>query len=263
MATGGYKDIATNPRANYAMYKFWQEKARARMTDPSKMDIAAPLEQFQWIGGKRNALEQKYFEMIDKPNVKLINLKITPIKEIVASGVVVVAEGGAEALHELDVLIFSTGYDSVTSGLYDMNITDRNGETLEENWKDGIQTYDGMKVPDMPNAFLLYGPQAPTALANGPTFIELQVEWTGQHLDGLDQRGDRIVETTREAAKEWADRAFSIWNSPKLRDQDSWWVGANIPGKKREPLIWLGGTKLWWEICTAGLADWAPFVSKP
>ncbi|OAA57336.1 Flavin monooxygenase-like protein [Cordyceps fumosorosea ARSEF 2679] len=264
MATMGYNDITTNADANATMYRFWRDKARARMTDRAKMAIVAPTEPFQWIGGKRSALEQNYFEMIDRPNVKLVNLKKAPISRVTPSGIVVGGEGEGDGddLHELDVLIFSTGYDSVTGGMYDMNILDRHGRSLREKWKDGIHTFAGMMIPDMPNAFLLYGRQAPTALANGPTFIELQVEWIGKVLDGMERRGEEMVEATQEAAREWADRTFSIWNSLRVRDQDSWWVGSNIPGKRREPLIWFGGTKLWWDLCNVGLVDWEPFTSR-
>lgn len=260
--TGGYQDMGMNPSANRAMYNFWAEKTRARMTDAKKKDIVAPVEQFQWIGGKRPALEQEYFEMIDKPNVKLVSLKETPISEVAESGIVVADEKGRQEMHKLDVLIFATGYDSVTGGLYDMNVTDRNGRTLQQKWNSGIQTYGGMMVSDMPNAFFLYGPQAPTALANAPTFLELQMELIENILDEMRVRNVRSTEVTDTAAKWWSDKTFSIWNSLKAKDQDSWWVGANIPGKKREPLIWFGGTKLWWDLCMEGLKDWTPFVSK-
>ncbi|KAF7553934.1 hypothetical protein G7Z17_g3307 [Cylindrodendrum hubeiense] len=263
---GGYAFLSSNlpeyivnKQANADVYDFWVNKVRARMADPVKRDIVAPLQQFQWIGTKRPSLEMDYYEMIDRPNVSLVNLKSTPIKEFTNGGITTV-DGKA---HKLDIVIVATGYDSVTGSLYDMNITDKEGVSLRKKWQDGIKTYLGMMVPGLPNAFFLYGPQAPTSLANGPPFLELQVEWVTAFLKKMKSDKLKAVEVSNEAAEEWGQASLKVFNILLNRETPSWWNGANIPGKRREPLIWHGGIPAWWQECSNALADWSKFtVSK-
>ncbi|UNI18452.1 hypothetical protein JDV02_004720 [Purpureocillium takamizusanense] len=251
-----FRDYTVDKEANAEVYSFWASKVRARITDPEKRDIMAPLEQLHWICTKRPSLEMDYYEMIDRPNVKLVDLKETAIREFVANGVTT-DEG---KLHELDVVVFATGYDSVTGSLYDMNIHDKNGVLLQKKWKDGIKTHLGMMVPDLPNAFVLYGPQAPTSLANGPPFLELQVEWVTKVLQRMKEDDLCTLEASPAAAAAWAELSYQIFQAMLYRDTPSWYNGANIPGKRQEPLIWLGGVKAWWEACNDALEDWSTFT---
>ncbi|GJN85501.1 hypothetical protein PLIIFM63780_009068 [Purpureocillium lilacinum] len=262
-ARGGYAffsslfpDYMMNKTANVEVYDFWASKVRARISDPEKRDIMAPLKQFQWICAKRPSLEMDYYEMIDRPNVKLVDLKKTPIREFVANGAT--TEDGK--LHELDVVVFATGYDSVTGSLYDMNIHDKNGVVLQKKWKDGIKTHLGMMVPDIPNAFFLYGPQAPTSLANGPPFLELQVEWVTKVLQRMKDDGVCALETSPAAAAAWAELSYQIFQVVLHHETPSWYNGSNIPGKRQEPLVWFGGVKGWWEACNDALKDWSKFT---
>ncbi|KAH8655973.1 hypothetical protein BGZ61DRAFT_541153 [Ilyonectria robusta] len=265
-ARGGYGFLSSNfpenmfsKEANAEVYDFWVNKVRARMTDPVKRDIVAPLKQFQWIGTKRPSLEMNYYEMLDRPNVKLVDLKSTPIKEFTSGGITTIDDKA----HELDVVVFATGYDSVTGSLYDMNINDKGGNSLQKKWEEGIKTYLGMMVPGLPNAFILYGPQAPTALANGPPFLELQVEWVTKLLDNMKKDKVQTVEVSSEAAEAWGQASSDTFEMLLHRETPSWWNGANIPGKRREPLIWHGGIPAWWKECSNALADWSKFtVSK-
>jgi len=262
-ARGGYAffsslfpDYMVNKTANAEVYDFWASKVRARISDPEKRDIMAPLKQFQWICAKRPSLEMDYYEMIDRPNVKLVDLKKTPIREFVANGAT--TEDGK--LHELDVVVFATGYDSVTGSLYDMNIHDKSGVVLQKKWKDGIKTHLGMMVPDIPNAFFLYGPQAPTSLANGPPFLELQVEWVTKVLQRMKDDGVCALETSPAAAAAWAELSYQIFQVVLHHETPSWYNGSNIPGKRQEPLVWFGGVKGWWEACNDALKDWSKFT---
>nr|XP_036584414.1 cyclopentanone monooxygenase [Colletotrichum truncatum]KAF6793932.1 cyclopentanone monooxygenase [Colletotrichum truncatum] len=173
LTLSNYRDIMYDKTANSSLYEFWMRKTRARMSNPEKMDIVAPLKQSQWFGAKRVNLEMDYYEMLDRPNVKLVDLKKTPLKSFSRNGVVTEGHDSTLDHHELDVMILATGYDSVTGSLLGMNIHDRHGLRLEEKWKDGISTDLGMLVPEMPNAFLLYGPQGPITQTNAPSFIEL------------------------------------------------------------------------------------------
>lgn len=199
-----------------------------------------------------------YYEMLDRPNVKLVDLKSTPIKEFTSGGITAIDDKA----HELDIVVFAAGYDSVTGSLYDMNINDKDGNSLQKKWEDGIKTYLGMMVPGLPNAFILYGPQAPTALANGPPFLELQVEWITKLLDNMKKDKVQTVEVSSETAEAWGQASSDAFEMLLHRETPSWWNGANIPGKRREPLIWHGGIPAWWKECSNALADRSKFTVR-
>ncbi|KAJ3460342.1 hypothetical protein MRS44_011209 [Fusarium solani] len=254
-----YPEHHYDKKSNAELYQFWVEKVRARISDPSKRDIMAPLEQFQWIGAKRPNLEMDYYETLDQPNVKLVSLKKSAIKEFVSDGIVTLTEGVDEH-HELDLVIVATGYDSVTGSLYEMNVTDKTGTKLKENWKDGIYTWLGMMAPGLPNAFMLYGPQAPSGLANGPPFLELQVEWLVNFLQKLEKEKATTVEVSSEAAVEYRQKNIDAYSHSLISETPSWWNGSNIPGKNKEPLFWVGGLQAWRQESLKGLEDWSRFV---
>ncbi|KAJ3544356.1 hypothetical protein NM208_g3097 [Fusarium decemcellulare] len=254
-----YPEHHYDKQSNAEVYQFWAEKTRARMNDPYKRDIMAPLEQFQWIGAKRPNLEMDYYEMIDQPNVKLVSLKQSAIKEFGPGGIVTSAQGVDEH-HELDVIIVATGYDSVTGSLYEMNVTGRDGTKLQEKWKDGIYTWLGMMAPGLPNAFMLYGPQAPSGLANGPPFLELQVEWLAKFLQKLEEEKATTVEVSSQAAADYRQKNIDAYSHSLMSEVASWWNGSNIPGKNKEPLFWVAGMQAWRQEGLKGLEDWSRFI---
>lgn len=264
-ARGGYSFLVSNyydflldEKTNGIFYDYWVQQVRKRMTNPEKMDLVAPLKQHMLVGTKRPSLEQDYYEMIDRPNVILHNLKQSPIIEFDASGV---ATGNSESIqhHDLDVVIFATGYDAVTGSLLDLGITDKNQKPLTEKWKVGVLTHLGLMIPDTPNLFMVYGPQAPTSLANGPPFIEMEVDWICKAIEKMQKEGIETVEPTQQAAEHWREQVFEASQRTLYPKTDSWYMGANIPGKRREPLIWLGGMPSWWKCCTEALETWDGF----
>ncbi|KAK1658070.1 hypothetical protein BDP55DRAFT_565913 [Colletotrichum godetiae] len=262
LTLSNYRDIMFDKAANSSIYDFWAQKTRARMTDPEKRDIVAPLEQFQWFGAKRVNLEMDYYEMLDRPNVKIVDLKKTPITSCFDQGIVT---EGRESLqhHQLDVIIAATGYDSVTGGLFEMNIHDKDGVKLQKTWEAGIDTYLGMLVPGMPNAFLLYGPQAPTTHTNAPSFIELQVDWIASLLGKMRKDDVRSVEPAKASCRSWKEKVANAFNAGLFRESTAWWTGANIAGKRVEPLVFFGGVQVWRQECQRALDDWSSFrVSK-
>ncbi|KAK0387427.1 hypothetical protein NLU13_5739 [Sarocladium strictum] len=261
-ARGSYAILSSNflelsylKEANAEFYKYWAKRVRARISDPRKRDIMAPLEQFQWIGTKRPNLEMDYYEMIDRPNVELVSLKENEIRSFTPTGIVTTGASGDEVEHGLDIVIMATGYDSVTGSLYEMNIEDKNSLRLQEKWAESIQTYLGMFVPSMPNAFMLYGPQAPSGLSNGPPFLELQVDWIVQFLADIKARGTPNFEVKPDVAVSYVQRNLAIYSHLLLKDTPSWWNGSNIPGKNREPLFWVGGLQTWRQETVEALKD--------
>ncbi|GKT52027.1 baeyer-Villiger monooxygenase [Colletotrichum spaethianum] len=259
LTQSNYRDIAFDKTANACLYDFWVRKTRSRMTDPEKRDIVAPLDQFEWFGATRVNLEMDYYEMLDRPNVKLIDLKKTPIQSFDRQGIVTKTTD-AITHHDMDIVIMATGYDSLTGSLLDMNIRDKHGVRLRDAWKNGISTYLGMMVPDMPNAFVLYGPQGPTTQTNAPPFIELQVDWVVSLLERMREDGLRSIEPSEESCRSWKSLVMDAFESTLFRDSTAWWTGANIPHKNIEPLVFLGGVQQWRHLCSCSLDDWASFV---
>lgn len=152
---GGYRDFLFDQKANDLMYDFWKKKVRARVTDPKKRDIIAPIVPPHPIGTKRPSLEQDYYECIDRPNVEVISLKETPIQEFYQDGLVT-----SDGKHrKFDVVILATGYDAITGSFTAMGLRDTNGLDMKERWKDGVRTHLGMTCAGFPNMFMVYSPQ--------------------------------------------------------------------------------------------------------
>ncbi|KAL4895001.1 hypothetical protein BDV59DRAFT_211868 [Aspergillus ambiguus] len=250
-----YYDFLLDEKANSIFYDYWAQQVRKRMTDRTKMDLVAPLKQAHWIGTKRPSLEQDYYEMIDRPNVVLHDLKKAPIAQFTTKGTEC-ADGNHQ---DLDIVIFATGYDAVTGSLQDLGIKDKRGVPLRKKWETGIATYLGLMIPDAPNLFLVYGPQAPTSLANGPPFIEMEVDWICEVISKMRKEGLSTVEPTAEATDHWREEVRTASEHTLYPQTDSWYMGANIPGKRREPLIYLGGMQRWWASCNEALHKWKGF----
>lgn len=253
-----YHDFLLNEQVNSIFYDYWVQQVRARMTDLVKMDLVAPLKQQMLVGTKRPSLEQDYYEMIDRSNVTLHDLKRSPIVDFAATGAITRDENGVQH-HDLDILIFATGYDAVTGSLLDLKITDKNNQPLAEKWKGGVLTHLGLMVPDAPNLFMVYGPQAPTSLANGPPFIEMEVDWICRCIEKMRVENLITIEPTTQSAEAWREQVRLISEHTLYPKTESWYMGANIPGKRREPLIWLGGIPAWWKSCNESLKSWSGF----
>lgn len=259
VAVRNFQELQLDKEANISFYKFWVEQVRKRLTDPEKQDIVAPLEQCYWVGTKRPSLEQDYYEMLNRPNVKLINLRKAKLEKFVQDGIVTTTSDGSTGstseTRQFDIVICSTGYDAVTASIYDLNIHDKNGLRLQEKWKDGIITHLGLMVPDMPNAFFLYGPQAPTSFTSAPSFLELEIEWMLTIFDKLKHGNLTKIVPTQEASETWRAKNAACLEKVLHRETASWWTGENIPGKRRESLLWIGGQGSWWKECEADLKD--------
>lgn len=138
---------------------------------------------------KRPSLEQDYYESIDRPNVELVNLKKTPIKDIPAEGIV------ADELRKSDIIILATGYDAMTGSLIDLEINDKHGRLLQKKWQDGVETYLGLMIESMPNMFIVYSLQAPTALYN-----RSQIDWIVEVLQRMKKEGIKSIDQQQEFA---------------------------------------------------------------
>uniref|UniRef100_A0A8H7N8K5 FAD/NAD(P)-binding domain-containing protein n=1 Tax=Bionectria ochroleuca TaxID=29856 RepID=A0A8H7N8K5_BIOOC len=213
-----YQDVIRHTEANKYAYEFWQKPP-------------------YYFGTKRATLEQRYYEVYNSENVDLIDAKKNPIVKIVPDGVI--TKDGK--LRELDVLIFATGFDSVTGGILSIDIKGVDGLSLQQKWKDGTYTHLGMMTSGFPNMMFLYGPQGPTSFCNGPTCAEVQGDWIAKtiiHLRDLDRQR---IDATTEAEQEWRALVNQIGDMTLLPQTTSEYMGTNIPGKPKEMLNFLGG----------------------
>jgi cation diffusion facilitator CzcD-associated flavoprotein CzcO len=241
---GSFSDILLNEEANRAAYKFWRNKTRARINDPAVAEILAPTEPIHPFGVKRPSLEQHFYEIFNQHNVSLVDLRTTPIERITRSGIRTAAGD-----HKLDVLVLATGFDAVTGGLTSIDIRGTQGETLKEKWAKGVRAHLGMAVAGFPNLLFVYGPQSPNAFCNGPTCAELQGDWIARLLDHLRQRNYMRVEATVSAEEAWRAQVLELADATLFPRADSWYLGANIPGKPREILAFAGGLPAYMAKC--------------
>jgi len=228
---GTFSDIILNEEANRLAYEFWRDKTRARIDDPVVADKLAPNDPPHPFGTKRPSLEQWYYEVFNQDNVTLVDVRDEPIEEITPTGV----RAGSRD-YELDILVLATGFDASTGGLTQIDIRGLSGRSLKDTWCNGVQTYLGFGIPDFPNLLMLYGPQSPTAFCNGPTCAELQGDWVVDCLCYLRDNGFTRIEATADAGASWTQHMAELASFTLLPQAESWYMGANIPGKPRQLL---------------------------
>jgi len=232
---GTFSDIGFDLAANQLAYEFWRDKTRARIKDPVTAEKLAPTKPPHPFGTKRPSLEQWYYEVFNQDNVALVDLRDEPIEEITATGV-----RTALRHHPLDILVLATGFDASTGGLTQIEIRGLSGRTLKESWQRGVQTHLGIGIPDFPNLLMLYGPQSPTAFCNGPTCAELQGDWVADCLCHLRDKGLTRIVASRAAGESWTEHMAELASRTLLPLAESWYMGANIPGKPRQLLHHIG-----------------------
>jgi cation diffusion facilitator CzcD-associated flavoprotein CzcO len=248
--TNNFYDVMIDERANLTAYEFWREKVRARIDDPSVVELLAPIEPPHPFGVKRPSLEQTYYEAFNQDNVHLVDVKATPIERITPPGVQTTT-----GHHDLDLLVMATGFDAVTGGLTSIDIRGPSGVSLKESWESGVRTHLGVATSGFPNLLYVYGPQSPSGFCNGPTCAEVQGDWIVEMLSDLRERGVRRFEATTEAEDAWRTQMHAITDMTLFPMADSWYMGANIPGKPREMLNFPGGLPFYADACRACAAD--------
>lgn len=163
-----FNNVSLNREANSVVYEFWKSKVRQRLTDPKKQRLMAPDQAPYFFGTKRTPLEHDYYDVLNQENVEVVDLNTHPITAFTKRGMRL---EGEEEEREFDAVICATGFDSFTGSLCSMGLANKDGVDIKHVWKDGVRTYMGIMMNGFPNAFLVYSPQAPSVLANGPTII--------------------------------------------------------------------------------------------
>jgi len=241
---GSYQDILTDEEANATAYVFWRDKVRARVKDPAVADKLAPTKPMHPFGVKRPSLEQRYFEAYNQPNVQIVDLLESPIDRVTPMGVET-----KDREVELDILVLATGFDFLTGGLTSIDIRGTNGETLREKWSGGSRAHLGLASAHFPNLLYIYGPQSPSAFCNGPTCAELQGDFIISCIEHMRRNNFRRIEATEEAEDAWRDHVAELVEATLFPRAQSRYLGANIPGKKREMLVYPGGLPLYLRKC--------------
>lgn len=242
-----FRDQMIDPAANEEARKFYEEKVRAIIDDPEVADLLIPND--HPIGTKRICTDTNYFQTFNRPNVELVSVRKTPIDSVDSTGIAT-----TEAHYKVDVIVLATGFDAMTGALAKVDIVGRGGRTLYDDWRAGPRTYLGLGVNGFPNMFLVSGPGAPAVLANMVLHAEAHVNWIAACIAHLDDHGYQAIEATRQAVDDWGAECSRRAEATLFTKADSWYMGANVPGKPRVFMLFIGGFGVYLDIC-ADVAD--------
>lgn len=245
-----YTDLLSNEAANAEWCAFIARKIRGIVEDPVTAEMLIPKD--HRFGEKRPPFVTGYYEVFNRPNVSLVDLKRTPIVRVTEGGIET-----AEGERPFDIVIWATGFDFGTGALMRMGIRGRHGLALADHWADGPTTFLGVQTTNFPNLFFPGGPHA--AAGNNPRYNGDQVDCVTETLVYARDHGYDVIEVTLEAEERWCEMiernvAFSSFT------EKSYYFGTNIPGKPRRFLLNSGGRpKLFKEIARVRDTDYKAF----
>lgn len=239
-----YDDLLINEKSNETAAEFIRTKIGEIVKDP---ETAQKLMPYYYWGTKRQILDTNYYETYNRDNVSLVDVRSNPIEEITPNGIKTIAEE-----IELDTLVFATGFDGMTGPLFKMDIRGKDGIALKDKWEDGTntRTYLGLATNGFPNMFMITGPESPSVLSNMPISIEQHVEWIMDCINYMKENNIELIEANEKAENEWSKHCRDLAEETLYTKTDSWYMGANIEGKARRFLIYVGGVGNYRKICT-------------
>ena len=237
-----FGDIITDTTSNDIVADFVRAKIRAVIHDPEVADLLTPVD--HPLGTKRICLDTGYFETFNKPHVKLVDVRRSPIERITPTGIL----AGAEE-YGVDIIVFATGFDAMTGSLSRIDIRGRDGLELREKWEAGPRTYLGICSAGFPNFFMMTGPGSPSVLTNVVVSIEQHVDWLAECISFLESRNLTAIEALPEAEDAWVEHANEVAFKTLLPKANSWYLGANIPGKPRIFMPYAGGLGVYRAKC--------------
>jgi len=235
-ASRAWSDVAINPEANELGAELYREMVRRTVNDPELAEALSP-RGFP-IGCKRPVIDSNYHATFNRDNVTLVDLRRGGIERITETGIQT-----TERHYELDVIVFATGFDALTGALARIDIRGRGSLSLRDAWAEGPRTYLGLQMVGFPNLFTVSGPGSPSVLVNMVVASEQHVEWIGACLAHLRAHGFTTIEPTPEAQAGWGEHVNKIAQGTMYTAStcNSWYLGANIPGKPRVFLPYVGG----------------------
>jgi cation diffusion facilitator CzcD-associated flavoprotein CzcO len=239
---GVFRDVLSNLEANETFAEFVRNKIRERVKNPVVAEKLVPKD--HPFGSKRIPLESGYYEVYNRGNVVLVDLHETPIECITPKGIKTSATE-----YEFDVIIFATGFDAVTGAFTRIDFRGVSGQTLKGKWADGPHTYLGLQSAGFPNLFTLVGPHNGATFCNIPRCIEQNVMWVTECLRYMREHNYKRIEATLEAEETWTEHVAETAARTLFPLADSWFMGANTPGKARNFLLYAGGSPAYRQKC--------------
>lgn len=237
-----FRDLITDPEANEKAAEFVRSKIRELVHDPEVAELLVP--KGYPFGTKRLVLEIDYFTTFNRDNVRLVDTLSTPIEQITPSGV---RTSGQE--YELDSLVLATGFDAMTGALLKIDFRGVGGLTLREKWAAGPRTYLGLSTAGFPNLFFIAGPGSPSVISNMLVSIEQHVEWVTDYIEFMAKNGLVRTEAILEEEDAWVEHVNEVADETLYPVANSWYLGANVPGKPRVFMLYVGGFHRYRKIC--------------
>ena len=243
-----YNDLLLNKEANDTASEFVRNKIRATVKDPATAELLAPND--HPIGTKRLCLDTHYYETYNRDNVSLVNARQAPIQEITPNGL-----RTTENTYEFDALVFATGFDAMTGALAEIDVHTSAGANLRQKWHGGPRTYLGLMVAEFPNLFLITGPGSPGVKSQMILAVEQHTDWIIDCLQHMQSRGLHRIEADTDAETKWVEHVNEVADSTLYPLANSWYVGANIPGKPRVFMPYVAGVHSYKKRCDAIAAN--------
>jgi cation diffusion facilitator CzcD-associated flavoprotein CzcO len=239
---GAFTDLIVSKAANDTAAEFVHSKIREIVRDPAVAEKLLPRD--HPFATKRLCVDTGYYATFNRDNVTLIDVRATPIEEITPQGL-----RTSDAEYKVDSIVFATGFDAMTGALCNIDIRGRGGVTLKEKWGEGTRTYLGIMVAGFPNLFTITGPGSPSVLSNMAVSIEQHVDWVARCLADLREKEIGSIEATKNAEDDWVSHVNELGNATLFPQANSWYMGANIPGKPRVFMPYIGGVGAYRQKC--------------
>jgi cyclohexanone monooxygenase len=245
---GSFNDVMIDSSANAIVSDYLRDRIRSIVSDPAVAELLCPTT--YPVGAKRLCLDTGYFETFNRPNVSLVDLRSTPITRLIPSGIET-----ADSLYEFDAIVFATGFDAMTGPLLAPEIIGKDGETLRNAWVAGPRTYLGLTTHGFPNMFMITAPGSPSVMTNMLVSIEQHVDWSSEVIGWMTEHGVQQVDADLEAQDAWVDHVNEIASFTLFPKGNSWYLGANVPGKPRVFMPYIAGVGPYREICDGVASD--------
>ena len=242
---GNFRDILMDRAANDTITDFMRHKIRARLKDPALAERLIPRN--HGFGTRRVPLESGYYEVFNQPNVRLVDLRETPIERITPAGIRTSA-----GEHVLDMIVYATGFDAITGAFDRIDIRGRDGNALKDKWAMGPRTYLGLQIAGFPNLFTLIGPHSAALFCNMPRCIEQNVDFVAALLAHARASGRTRVEAAPHAEEEWTSHVHETAERMLFTKVDSWMTGVHSEVKHtrgRTVMVYAGGAPRFRQRC--------------
>jgi cation diffusion facilitator CzcD-associated flavoprotein CzcO/acetyl esterase/lipase len=237
-----YADVLSNPAANREFAEFFRNKIRSIVDDPQTAADLCPTD--HPVATKRPCLDTNYYATYNLPHVRLVNVRKHPIRQVTETGI-----DTADESFTLDTIVFATGFDAVTGAITAVDIRGRNDLAVKDKWANGPQTYLGLTTVGFPNLFFVTGPGSPSVLSNMVVSIEQHTDWVLDCLGHLSARGFDVIEPTEMAEAGWTQHVNDCADITLWPTANSWYMGANVPGKPRVFLPYCAGLDFYTASC--------------